>query len=75
MGLTESILVPETALFQRGQLEMVYVVEDDHARTRLVTVGPPRGSHVEVLSGLGDGDLVITNPDTNLREGMRVVTQ
>jgi RND family efflux transporter MFP subunit len=75
VGQTERILVPETAVFQHGQLEMVYVVEKDHARTRLVTVGPRRGDQVEVLSGLSDGDVVVTNPGTDLREGMRVVMQ
>jgi RND family efflux transporter MFP subunit len=75
VGQTESILIPEKALLQRGQLEMVYVVEDEHARTRLVTIGPRRGSQIEVLSGLSDGDVVVTDPGTNLREGVRVVTQ
>jgi hypothetical protein len=75
VGQTESILIPETALLQRGQLEMVYVVADEHARTRLVTIGPRRGSQIEVLSGLSDGDVVVTDPGTNLREGVRVVTQ
>jgi RND family efflux transporter MFP subunit len=75
VGKTERILIPATAVTHRGQLEMVYVVEDDHARTRLVTLGPSRGSQIEVLSGLSDGDVVVTDPGTNLREGMRVVTQ
>jgi multidrug efflux pump subunit AcrA (membrane-fusion protein) len=75
VGEVERILVPETALMQRGQLEMVYVVEADHARSRLVTVGPRRGNRVEILSGLSDGDVVVTDPGTKLREGMRVVTQ
>jgi RND family efflux transporter MFP subunit len=75
VGQTERILIPATAVTQRGQLEMVYVVEDDHARTRLVTLGTKRGSQTEVLSGLSDGDVVVTDPGTNLREGMRVVTQ
>jgi RND family efflux transporter MFP subunit len=75
VGQTERILVPESALIQRGQLKMVYVVEAEHARTRLLTVGPRRGAQVEILSGLSDGDVVVTNPDMSLREGMRVVTQ
>jgi RND family efflux transporter MFP subunit len=75
VGQTESILIPETALLQRGQLEMVFVVEDGRARTRLVTVGQRRADRIEVLSGLSDGDMVVTNPGPNLREGMRVVTQ
>jgi RND family efflux transporter MFP subunit len=75
VGQIERILVPETAVFQRGQLEMVYVVEDERARTRLVTLGPRRGSQFEVLSGLSDGDVVVVDRNVNLREGIRVVTQ
>jgi RND family efflux transporter MFP subunit len=72
VGQTERILVPETALIQRGQLEMVYVVEADRVRSRLVTLGPSRGAQVEILSGLGDGEVVVTNPGMDLRDGMRV---
>lgn len=75
VGQTERILIPMAAVSRRGQLEMVYVVEDDHARTRLVTIGPRRGNQVEVLSGLSDGDVIVTDPGSNLREGMRVVAQ
>jgi RND family efflux transporter MFP subunit len=73
VGQTERILIPATAVLHRGQLEMVYVVEDGHARSRLVTLGTQRGSQVEVLSGLSDGDTVVTDPGTNVHEGIRVV--
>jgi len=75
VGQTESMLIPSSAVVKRGQLEMVYVVEEDRARLRLVTLGRPRGSRIEVLSGLSDGDAVISEVVDSLREGQRVVTQ
>jgi RND family efflux transporter MFP subunit len=75
VGETERMLIPASAIIKRGQLEMVYVVEEDRARLRMVTVGRPRGSQVEVLSGLNGGDTVVIDPADPLREGVRVVTQ
>jgi RND family efflux transporter MFP subunit len=75
VGRTEQMLVPASAILQRGQLEMVYVVDGDRARTRLVTLGHRRGAQVEVLSGLSEGDVVVSDPGVDLREGTRVVAQ
>jgi multidrug efflux pump subunit AcrA (membrane-fusion protein) len=75
VGQTESLLIPASAVTERGQLEMVHVVEEGRARLRLVTLGRPRGDRVEVLSGLSDGDVVVSEASDSLREGVRVVTQ
>jgi RND family efflux transporter MFP subunit len=75
VGSAQRLLIPRSALVQRGQLEMVYVVDEGKAQTRLVTIGERHGQQIEVLSGLGEGDVVLTEPDESLREGMRVVTQ
>ena len=75
VGSAERLLIPESALVRRGQLEMVYVVDEGIARTRLVTVGERHGDRMEVLSGLGEGDVVVIELDESLHEGMLVVTQ
>lgn len=72
VGRTERLLVPASAVLRRGQLEMVYVVEEDRARLRLVTLGRRRGEDVEVLSGLSAGERVIVEPDPGLRDRARV---
>ena len=52
-GERESILVPQTALLHRGQLNAIYVVgKDKIAEFRYITLGKPAGKDVEVLSGL-----------------------
>jgi len=72
VGTTERMLVPDSAVMRRGQLELVYVVEDERARLRLVTLGGARDGFVEVLSGLNDGDVVVVEPKPIAEEGIRV---
>ena len=43
-------------------------------RLRSVQVGRDYGSTVEVLDGLIDGATIVTNPNADLGEGMRVRT-
>lgn len=63
VGETERLLVPRAAVVRRGQLSMVYVVEENQpAKLRLVTLGDEFGENVEVLSGLGEGDRIVSEP-------------
>jgi RND family efflux transporter MFP subunit len=61
VGEAERLLVPQSAIVQRGQLTMLYVVEQEAPRLRLVTLGPAYGDAVEVLSGLDSGDRILVN--------------
>lgn len=64
----EALLVPGSAVVERGQLRFVTVVEDGHARRRAVTLGESRNSHYEALSGLQPGDRVLLDP-AGIRDG------
>jgi multidrug efflux pump subunit AcrA (membrane-fusion protein) len=64
----EALLVPGSAVVERGQLRFVTVVQDGHARRRAVTLGERRDSHYEALSGLQSGDRVILDP-AGIRDG------
>lgn len=75
VGATQRMLVPDSAVMRRGQLELVYVVEGERARLRLVTLGRMRDGSVEVLSGLEDGDTVIVEATQIAQEGVRVETK
>lgn len=59
----DAILVPASAVYRSGQVEMVQSVENGRIIHRLVKSGPAYGDRVEVLSGLQDGDQIVTNPD------------
>ena len=54
-----AILVPSTAVHRFGQMEQLYVVQNDIARLRLVRTGEQHGGLVEIVSGLGAGEKVV----------------
>jgi HlyD family secretion protein len=64
--------MPASALFRRDQRWHVFVIVDGRARLRPVQVAHRGGTDVEIVSGLGEGDLVIRHPGDQLAEGIRV---
>jgi membrane fusion protein, multidrug efflux system len=63
------LAVPSAGVMERGQLQSVYIAENNIAHTRLVTVGTRGKDKVEVLSGLNQGDRVIVPIPTGLADG------
>src|SRR5215467_6718315 len=70
-----ALLVPQSAVLERGQIRSVYVVERDTARLRFVTVGEGHNDQREVLSGLTVGERIIVTPSPLLADGARVAIQ
>lgn len=65
--------VPQRAILQRPDgTYAVYIVKDDKALRQTVTVGLWEGKDWIVLSGLEDGDRVITNQLLRIQDGMPV---
>jgi RND family efflux transporter MFP subunit len=59
-GTSETLVVPRSAVVERGQLTGVFVVEPDRiARLRWVKIGRSFEEAVEVLSGLNAGERVM----------------
>jgi RND family efflux transporter MFP subunit len=70
---TAVILVPKTAVFNHGQLTAVFLVDGGNiARFRLIRSGRIIGDQVEVVSGLGEGDRYVIQPDHNVFDGVKV---
>ena len=57
-----AILVPTTAVYRIGQLELVQVVKDNRAIRRLVKTGQKHGNRIEILSGLSENDTILVEP-------------
>ncbi len=75
-GERQSILVPQTALLHRGQLDAVYVVDKDQvASLRYITLGRPSFKDVEVLSGLDSGERIVSDPGGRDLSGKRIGVQ
>lgn len=64
--------VPTSALFRSGKDWATFVVEDKRARERPVKIGHRSGLSTEILSGVKEGESVITHPDDSVEDGVRV---
>ena len=67
-----ALLVPVSAVFDYNGKDCVFTVSDGKAVIRAIQKGIQDDEHVEVLDGLKEGEPVLTAPDINIREGMRV---
>jgi RND family efflux transporter MFP subunit len=68
-----ALLIPRTALVERGQLQGVYVLEANQiARLRYITLGKSDGENFEVLSGLQNGDRFVAAPGDGEFDGKRI---
>lgn len=70
---TENTLkVPVSALFRRGNESAAYVVRGGKAVLVPVEAGRSSGSEVQILKGLNEGDEVILYPGDRVSDGQRV---
>lgn len=85
MGITlstasrQSLTIPEQAIIFTGEKKSVFVVADSvegkTVRSAVIETGVRRQGKVEVLSGLGLGDQVVTHGITRIRPGVRISIQ
>jgi hypothetical protein len=66
------VLAPAAAIVKRAGKDVVFVLVDDQARQRSVSIGRSLGEDREVLSGLADGEEVILDPSEKIVDGARV---
>jgi RND family efflux transporter MFP subunit len=75
-GERTSLLIPRSAVVQRGQLQGAYVIGANQiAGLRYVTLGKTSGDQVEVLSGLQAGEKLVTAPGDRELGGKRIAAQ
>jgi membrane fusion protein, multidrug efflux system len=67
-----ALVVPEGAVFQIQNRAYVYRVEDQVAHQQQIEVGGRRFGVVEVLGGLKEGDMIVTEGIVKLRDGVKV---
>lgn len=72
VGQSHAPRVPASALVQRGQMEMVFVVADGRAQMRLVKSGKRFGEEVELASGVRPGESVVVEGAAALVDGQRL---
>jgi len=73
VGEKKGLLVPRGALMERGALTSVWVVDKENiARMRLVKTGKTLGDRIEILSGLADGERIVTSGVELVTDGAKV---
>ncbi len=73
VGQRKALLIPFSAVIFRGQLTAVFVAGSDNvARYRLIRLGRRMGDRVEVLSGLEDGERIVSERVPGLVDGVRI---
>jgi len=66
------VFIPATAIVRRGPLTGVFVVDDNVAHLRWITLGTSLDGRVEAASGLAAGERIVTTPAAELADGRRV---
>ncbi len=75
-GKRPSLLIPQTAIVARGQLQGVYVLDPSKiANLRYITLGRTADGEVEVLAGLQEGERLVANPGGLDLSGKRIEAQ
>jgi multidrug efflux pump subunit AcrA (membrane-fusion protein) len=73
LGKRAAVVVPESALVRRGQLDGVFVEAEGKLAFRIVQAGPAAGAgRREILSGLVAGERVVVEGTDRASDGARV---
>jgi RND family efflux transporter MFP subunit len=69
----EAVVVPANAVWQRpNQPAFVFVVEQNHARKRIVKVGQEQPDSLEIVDGVRPGEVVVVEQYLELSEGSAI---
>lgn len=68
----EALQIPKSSLINDSKEPYVFIVNNGKAKTKIIKTGTIQNDLVEVLSGLDQGDSVITSGQINLREGSTI---
>jgi hypothetical protein len=66
------VVMPKSAVRLDAGRTIVFVVHDGQVERRAVTLGSEDTGQVEVLSGLSDGERVVTDGPATLKDGDRI---
>ena len=72
VGETSALRTPAAAVVQRGQMELIFVVTNDHAQMRIVKTGKRVGNEIELVSGVDAGEEVVIEGAEGLVDGQPV---
>jgi len=71
----KNILLPREAIVGSVKNAKVYVVQNNIATLRPVTVGSEVGTSVEIIAGISEGEVIVVNGQNNLKDNVPVVVR
>jgi membrane fusion protein (multidrug efflux system) len=71
----KALMLPETAIVPEDSRHFVFIVADGKAQQREVTIGRRRPGEVEILQGVTDKDVVVTDGTLNVHDGTPVAAR
>jgi RND family efflux transporter MFP subunit len=69
------VLIPADAIVREGDETAVFVADGEKARRRPVAIGLTNGTHVEIVSGVKAGELVIVDGQAGLPDGAAITVK
>jgi RND family efflux transporter MFP subunit len=73
-----AVVVPQMAVARRPAGNVVYIVENPDARTvrqQVVELGERQNGHVEIISGVSEGDIVVADGAYYLSDGAGIIVR
>ncbi len=64
--------VPTSSLFRYQNGWAIFVIEDQYAKRRIVSVGKRNGLTAEILDGLQEDELIINHPNDDVEDDARI---
>ncbi len=68
----DTLKIPSSALFRKGEGWSVFVADGNHARLRAVKPGHSGPLETEIIEGVASGDRVVLHPSNELGDGTRI---
>jgi len=65
-------LIPQAAVRDVDRKKVVFLVRENRLERRAVALGGNRGTDVEVMAGINEGDAIVVKGPEGLRDGQRV---
>ncbi len=70
--INEAILIPEQAILTSKEFNYVFVIDKDIARLQKINIGVNNDGKTQILTGINDGDMVVTLGHEKLKDGSKV---
>jgi len=71
----DTLIIPDSAVFDYQGSSCVFVVDNGKVAIRQIEKGIESEKTIEILEGLKEGDIILTKPDNDTKEGMKVKLQ